>query len=65
MTEWIKSNRLALSVSKTNFALFYSKKLKSYKSLNLIIDGVYIQEVSTLKYLGLTFNSNLALEESC
>ena len=50
----MKSNRLVLSVSKTNFVPFYSKKLKSYKTLNLIIDGVYIQEVSTVKYLGLT-----------
>ena len=29
------------------------------KSLNLKIDGVNIQEVSTVKYLGVTFDSNL------
>ena len=29
----MKSNRLALSIFKTNFFLFYSKKLKPYKSL--------------------------------
>ena len=33
MAEWMKSNRLALSIFKTNFFLFYSKKLKPYKSL--------------------------------
>ena len=59
VAEWIKSNRLALSILKTNFVLFHSKKLKLYKSLNLKIDGVNIQEVSAVKYLGVTFDSNL------
>ena len=53
VAEWMKSNRLALSISKTNFVLFHSKRLKPYKSLNLKIDGVNIQEVSTAKF---TFN---------
>ena len=30
-----------------------------YRSLNLKIDGVIIQEVSTVKYLGVTSDSNL------
>ena len=53
----MKSNRLALSILKTNFVLFHSKRLL-YKSLNLKIDGVNIQEVSTVKYLGVIFDSN-------
>ena len=59
MAEWMKSNRLALTILKTNFVLFHSKKLKSCKSLNLKLDGVNIQEVSKFKYLGVTFDSNL------
>ena len=59
VAEWMKSNRLALSILKTNFVLFHCKRLKPYKSLNLKIDGVNIQEVSTVKYLGVTFDSNL------
>ena len=59
VAEWMKSNRLALSILKTNLVLFHSKRLKPYKSLNLKIDGVNIQEVSTVKYLGVTFDSNL------
>ena len=35
VAEWMKSNRQALSISKTNFILFHSKRLKPYKSLNL------------------------------
>ena len=59
MAGWMKSNRLALSILKTTFVLFHSERLKLYKSLNLKIDGVNIQEVSTVKYLGVTFDSNL------
>ena len=59
VAEWMKSNRLALSILKTNFVLFHSKRLKPYKSLNLIIGGVNIQEVSMVKYLGVNFDSNL------
>ena len=58
-SEWMKSNRLALSILKTNFVLFHSKKLPPCKSLHLKIDGVNIQETSTVKYLDVTFHSNL------
>ena len=51
VAEWMKFNGLALSILKTNFVLFHSKKLKLYKSLNLKIDGVNIQEVSMVKHL--------------
>ena len=59
MAEWMKSNRLALNILKTNFALFHSKKLKPCNSLHLKIDSLNIQEVSIVKYVGGTFDSNL------
>ena len=44
-------------ILKANFVvLFHPKRLKPYKSLNLKIDGVNIQEVSTVKFLGVTFD---------
>lgn len=55
----MKSNRPALSILKTYFVIFHSKRLKPYKSLNLKFDGVNIDEVSLVKYLGVTFDSNL------
>ena len=55
----MKSNRLALSIFKTNFILFHSKKLKSSKLFNLKIHGVSIKKLFTVKYLGVTFDSNL------
>lgn len=58
VTKWMKSKRLAVSVLKTNFILFHSKKLKPCKSFNLLIDRVNIKQVPTVKYVGVTFDSN-------
>ena len=69
VAEWMKSNLLALSLVKTSFILFHSKKLKSYKTFNLKINGVNIQQVSIVKYLGVTFDANLTwkshIDELC
>ena len=61
VAEWMKCNRLALSISKTNFILFhFSKlKLKPNQSLRIKIDDALIKQVGSTKYLGLTFDSNL------
>ena len=65
----MKTNRLALSIVKTSSFLFHSKKLKPYKTLKLKINGVNIQQVSTVKYLGVTFDANLTwknhIDELC
>ena len=63
VAEWMKCNTLSLSILKTNFILFHSKKLKPHKSFRLKIDGVNIQQVSTVKYLGVTFDSNLTWKD--
>ena len=58
----MKSNILVLSILKTNFVPFHSKKLKPCKSLDLKTDGVNIQKFSTVKYLGVTVDLNLTWE---
>ena len=55
----MKCNRLALSISNTNFILFHSSKLKPNQSLRIKIDGALIKQVDSTKYLGITFDSNL------
>lgn len=59
VAEWMKCNRLALSISKTNFILFHSSKLKPNQSLRIKIDDELIKQVESTKYLGITFDSNL------
>ena len=55
----MKYNRLALNISKTNFILFHSNKVKPNQSLGIKIDDAPIKKVDSTKYLGITFNSNL------
>lgn len=40
-------NRLALSISKTNFNIFHSSKLKPSQSLRIKIDDVPIKQVNS------------------
>ena len=54
----MKANRLSISTSKTNFILFHSPKSKPRKTLNVKIDGNAINEVQSVKYLGVD-DSNL------
>ena len=56
VAKWMKCNRLALSISKTNFILFHSSKLKPNLWMN---DDELIKQVVSTKYLGITFDSNL------
>ena len=58
VAEGMKCNRLALSISKTNFILFHSSKLKPNQSLRIDIDNALIKQVGSTKHLGLTFDSN-------
>ena len=65
----MRSNRLALRIVKTSFIPFHSKNLKPYKTFQLKINGVNIQEVSTVKYLGVTLDVSLTwknhIDEPC
>ena len=55
----MKCNRLAISISKTNFILFHSSKLNPNQPLRIKIDNALIKQVGSTKYLDLTFDSNL------
>ena len=59
VAECMKCYRLALSISKTNYILFHSSKLKPNQSLRIKIDDALIKQVDSTKYLGLASDSNL------
>ena len=62
VAEWMKCNRLALSIPKTNFILFHSSQLKPSQSFyRFKIDDALIKQVDSTKYvyLGIKFDSNL------
>ena len=59
VAEWMKCNRLALSIPNTKFNLFHSSKLKPNRSLRIKIDDAPIKQVDSTKYLGIASESNL------
>ena len=61
VAEWMKCNQL-VSITKTNFILFHSSKLKPNQSIRIEFDDELIKQVDSIKYLGITFDS--ILEES-
>lgn len=54
----MKCNQLALGISKINFILFHSSKLKPSQSLRIKIDDAIIKQTESTKYLGITLYSN-------
>ena len=56
IAEQMKCNRLALSISKTNFILYHSNKLKTNQSLSI---KIVLNRLTPAKYLGVMFDSNL------
>ena len=62
--EWIKNNKLILNISKTMSIIFGSNyRLSNNPKINLQIDGQTIQQVRTVKLLGLWLDSTLSWSE--
>ena len=59
LTEWFKSNKLSLNVSKTNYA-FYKKNDKDYEQdINLRLSNENITRVSSTKFLGMIIDHKI------
>ena len=61
LSKWLVSNRLPLNATKTEFLLIGSRQRLSTLSdtLELSIDNVPIEQVSSVKSLGVYINENL------
>ena len=56
---WIRANKLSLNTGKTKIVIFKSRNRKISKHLNFRISGQKIVPVDSVKYLGLTLQSDL------
>ena len=56
--EWLKINKLSLNKTKSKYMTFHMPK-KEIQHLTLKIDGVNIEKVEELNFLGLTMDTNL------
>ena len=56
---WLKVNRLALNIDKTNFLIFHSTKRLKNHNVTLKLDKKAISEQTYIKYLGVLIDSHL------
>lgn len=64
INNWFTANLLNLNLSKTQFIIFDSKGAQNVSDTQDIdFCGTFIKRVTTIKYLGLTFDSNLSWTE--
>ena len=61
LNAWFKSNKLSLSLKKTNYMILgtNNKTNQCKDKFKLSIDDTEVKEVSTFKFLGITFDQNL------
>ena len=59
---WFRVNKLSLNVNKTNFIMFTNKK-QHRPTVNTILNGTNIEQVSHTKFLGVIIDENLTLRE--
>ena len=57
---WLTANKLTLNVNKTKFLLFTKNSLTNH---TVNIDGVYVDRVTEIEFLGVIFQSNLKWRE--
>ena len=55
---WIKSNKLKLNISKTNYIIFHNRSVNN-SILPISLDGEPIKQISHTKFLGVTIDENL------
>ena len=64
VVDWFRINKLSLNINKTNFILFRShRKLIPEISIQLLIDGNVIPQVSSAKFLGVCIDQHLNWSE--
>ena len=62
VSEWFKANKLSLNISKTNFIVF-KKSIAATSSFSVNFDNIQVKQVSSVKFLGVEIDSNLAWKD--
>jgi len=62
LNEWFIANKLSLNTNKTCYTLFdpHVRRKNTDHNVNLKIDIIVIQEVSTFKYVGVHIDNHLS-----
>ena len=59
ISEWLKSNKLNLNISKTFYMVFHRGRRKFFGDIELFSDNTKINETNTMKYLGVIIDAKL------
>ena len=59
LSQWLKVNRLALNITKSNFVIFHSHKRIVHHNVTLLLDKKSILEKGHIKYLGVFIDQHL------
>ena len=62
LLNWFVSNKLSINLEKTCYTVFKGKSNKSV-DINLVINNITPQKVSSCKYLGIVIDENLNWSE--
>jgi hypothetical protein len=63
LSDWLKFDKLKLNVTKTKFMIITCKRFSATDLALLTIDGEQIEEVQSMKYLGVQIDNKLAFKE--
>jgi hypothetical protein len=63
LSDWLKFNKLNFIVSKTKFMIITGKRSSATDRALLTIEGEQIEEVQSMKYLGVQIDNQLAFKE--
>ena len=63
LSEWFRSNKLSLKVSKTNFVIFNHNKIDIPENLTMKIGNENIERKNSVKFLGMIIDSKLEWKE--
>ena len=58
--EWYNSNKLSLNADKSNVVLVHTKRNREIDKLDITLNEKNLEQVSTVKYLGIKLNENLS-----
>ena len=60
LNDWINTNRLSLNISKTYYMVFTPKKERIVLGNNINIQGVPLQKINSIKFLGFVLDDQLS-----
>ena len=62
VSNWLIANKLSLNIKKSNALLFRTKNQAKSAKINLVLDGIAIEETESAKYLGVILDHKFTYE---